>query len=106
MGPLPAAKGCDCHVCRPDEAYDDDLDRGSIETVLQHGWQVILVSDQGGCAHPDHDHSDHSDHDHAPSTPPFAYTVGLGHRCGHPGSSWPGSIPRSCTVRSTPWHSA
>ena len=83
MGPLPAARGCDCHVCRPDEAYDDDLDRGSIDTVLRHGWQVILVSDQGGCTHHDHHHDD-VDHDHAPSTPPFAYTVGLGHRCGHP----------------------
>lgn len=23
MGPLPAAPGCDCHVCRPDESYDE-----------------------------------------------------------------------------------
>lgn len=81
MGPLPAATGCDCHVCRADETYDE-LDRRTIDTVLQHGWQVILVADDAECTHPDgHDHSDHAD---AKSSPSFAYTVGLGHRCGHP----------------------
>ena len=78
MGPLPAAEGCDCHVCRPDTAYDDD-DRRTIDTVLQHGWQVVLVSDEVGCDHPGH-----AEEDHEHASPAFAYTVGLGHRCGHP----------------------
>lgn len=81
MGPLPAASGCDCHVCRPEGSYNDD-DRRTIDTVLQHGWQVIAVSDEVACDHPDH--TDHSDHDDVEPTPTFAYTVGLGHRCGHP----------------------
>jgi hypothetical protein len=81
MGPLPAHSGCDCHVCRPDGPYDD-LDRGTIETVLQHGWQVVLVSDDAGCVDPDHDDHDHEGH--GDSSPAFAYTVGLGHRLGHP----------------------
>lgn len=81
MGPLPATSGCECHVCRPEESYDD-LDRRTIDTVLQHGWQVIAVSDSVACGHPDsHDHSDHQDIEPSPA---FAYTIGLGHRCGHP----------------------
>ena len=91
MGPLPAVGGCDCHICRPDEFYDD-ADRATIETVLAHGWQVVLVSDEASCEHPDHDdaeHHAHPVHDHQghevdDSVPAFAYTVGLGHRCGHP----------------------
>src|SRR5688572_20224564 len=84
MGPLPAAPGCDCHICRPDASYDDD-DRRTIETVLRHGWQVIAVAADGECSHPDHD----DEHDHPGAgdldpLPSFAYTVGLGHRSGHP----------------------
>ncbi|QWF20515.1 DUF4262 domain-containing protein [Nocardioides sp. LMS-CY] len=81
MGPLPAARGCDCHICRPDDAYDE-LDRHTIDTVLKHGWQVILVGGDAGCSHPDHDDPWFDDHDEP--GPAFAYTVGLGHRCGHP----------------------
>ena len=80
MGPLPAASGCECHICRPDESYDE-LDRRTIDTVLEHGWQVISVGTGAGCSDPDHVHS--AD-DHDESGPPFAYTVGLGHRAGHP----------------------
>ncbi len=81
MGPLPASRGCDCHICRPDDAYDEQ-DRQTIETVLRHGWQVTSVATDGGCSHPDH--QDHSDQDLPDSGPAFAYTVGLGHRAGHP----------------------
>ncbi|MFC7486984.1 DUF4262 domain-containing protein [Knoellia sp. CPCC 206453] len=84
MGPVPAADGCDCQVCRPDPAYDED-ERRTIDTVLQHGWQVSLVSDDVRCEHTDHDHVAHGDEGHdADGSPSFAYTVGLGHRCGHP----------------------
>ncbi|GAB2982155.1 hypothetical protein GCM10027076_20020 [Nocardioides montaniterrae] len=69
MGRFPAAPGCDCHVCRPEESYDEQ-DRRAIETVLKHGWQVMLVADRA-----DHEHD---------SMPAFAYTIGLGHRAGHP----------------------
>lgn len=80
MGPLPAAPGCDCHVCRPDESYDDQ-DRRVIDTVLKHGWQVIMVAEGADCEHPaHHDHPD-PHHDVGPA---FAYTIGLGHRAGHP----------------------
>lgn len=80
MGPLPAAPGCDCHICRPDESYDEQ-DRRVIDTVLKHGWQVILVAEHAGCSDPDHD--DHAT-GHGESGPAFAYTIGLGHRAGHP----------------------
>lgn len=80
MGPLPAVPGCDCHICRPEESYDD-TDRQSIDMVLKHGWQVILVADSAKCSHPDHD--DRACGDDEPG-PAFAYTVGLGHRAGHP----------------------
>lgn len=81
MGPLPAAPGCDCHICRPDASYDE-LDRRTIDGVLEHGWQVILVGPDVGCSHPEH--QDHSADDPGESGPAFAYTLGLGHRCGHP----------------------
>lgn len=81
MGPHPAAPGCDCHVCRPAGSYDE-MDRRVIETVLEHGWQVILVGDDACCSHPDHDHS--LDDDGERPGPAFAYTIGLGHRAGHP----------------------
>jgi hypothetical protein len=81
VGPLPAAAGCDCHICRPDETYDEQ-DRRVIDTVLRHGWQVILVSESGGCSDPDH--HDHTTDDHDEPGPAFAYTIGLGHRTGHP----------------------
>lgn len=80
-GPLPAARGCDCHLCRPDDSYDEQ-DRRTIDTVLEHGWQVIVVAEGAGCSDPDHE--EHSSHDHGEPVPAFAYTVGLGHRCGHP----------------------
>lgn len=81
MGPLPAAPGCDCHICRPDASYDD-LDRRTIDSVLEHGWQVILVSSDAGCD--DAAHLDHPDECHGDPGPAFAYTLGLGHRLGHP----------------------
>jgi hypothetical protein len=80
MGPFPASAGCDCHVCRPDESYDE-MDRRVIDTVVEHGWQVLGVTNDVGCSHPDHDHETD---DHDASWPPFSYTVGLGHRAGHP----------------------
>lgn len=80
MGPLPAAPGCDCHICRPDESYGEQ-DRRVIDTVLKHGWQIILVAEDAGCSDPDHE--DHSTGD-GESGPAFAYTIGLGHRAGHP----------------------
>jgi hypothetical protein len=81
MGPLPAEPGCDCHICRPDASYNE-LDRRTIDSVLEHGWQVILVASDAGCSDPEHE--DHSDDDHGEPGPAFAYTVGLGHRFGHP----------------------
>jgi hypothetical protein len=81
MGPLPAAPGCDCHICRPDPSYDES-DRRTIDTVLEHGWQVILVAADADCSDPTH--HDHSADDHGEPGPSFAYTVGLGHRFGHP----------------------
>ena len=77
---MPAAPGCDCHICRPDEFYDEQ-DRQTIQAVLQHGWQVVLVSDLA-CSDPDHD--DHPADDEGEPGPPFAYTLGLTHRAGHP----------------------
>ncbi len=66
MGPLPAAAGCDCRICRPDDTYDEG-ERRCIEVVLRHGWQVTVVfaGDE-------------------PDEPAFAYTIGLPHRVGHP----------------------
>ncbi|WP_134741529.1 DUF4262 domain-containing protein [Nocardioides sp. 503] len=81
MGPLPAAPGCDCHLCRPDPSYDE-LDRRTIDAVLQHGWQVMLVSPDAACCSLDHD--DLADDDPGAHGPAFAYTLGLGHRLGHP----------------------
>ncbi len=81
MGPFPRVRGCDCHICRPDSSYDE-LDRQTIDTVLEHGWQVLLVGTEAGCSHPEH--LEHEvDHDDEPG-PAFAYTIGLGHRFGHP----------------------
>jgi hypothetical protein len=84
MGLHPRAEGCDCHACRPDAAYDDPQDRSTIETVLRHGWQVFVVG-SGSCDSCEHESPDHDQHpDHQVSGPSFAYTVGLGHRAGHP----------------------
>ena len=91
MGPLPASPGCDCHVCRPDESYDE-RDRRVIGTVLEHGWQVMLVAEDAGCSDPDH--HDHVSDDHGEPGPAFAYTVGLGHRAGHPELLMSGLDPR------------
>lgn len=81
MGPLPAVAGCDCQICRPEDSYDS-RERSTIDTILEHGWQVTLVSDDVGCSDPEH--HDHEGHQHRDPSPAFAYTVGLGHRCGHP----------------------
>ena len=78
MGPLPASPGCDCQVCRPAATYDEG-DRLSIDTVLKHGWEVKLVSDDHACTC-----GGHEAHAHPAPGPDFAYTVGLGHRAGHP----------------------
>jgi Domain of unknown function (DUF4262) len=85
MGPIPASPGCDCHVCRPDGSYDDQ-DRRTIDAVVAHGWQVVMVSDAVQCSCPDHHDDHHHDEDRADASalPAFAYTVGLGHRSGHP----------------------
>lgn len=82
MGPLPAAPGCDCHICRSDESHDEQ-DRRVIDTVLKHGWHVIMVAEGAGCDHPEHQNHSDADHDEAPA---FAYTIGLGH-CRPPGTS-------------------
>lgn len=83
MNPLPAAPGCDCHICRPDDDYSPQ-ERRTIDVILQHGWQVTAVSDAVPCTCEDHQH-DHGERDESmPPTPAFAYTIGLGHRCGHP----------------------
>jgi hypothetical protein len=81
MGPLPASAGCDCHICRPEDSYDA-RDRSTIDTVLEHGWQVTLVSADVACTDPAH-HGQEG-HEDDGTGPAFAYTVGLGHRCGHP----------------------
>lgn len=81
MGPLPAVAGCDCHICRPEAAYAHQ-ERRTIDTVLEHGWQVLFVSDDVACGNPDH--HEHGGHEHVDPGVDFAYTVGLGHRCGHP----------------------
>lgn len=81
MGPLPAAKGCDCHICRPEASYEGH-ERATIDTVLEHGWQVMFVSDDVACGDPEH--QDHDGHEGLDPEPEFAYTVGLGHRSGHP----------------------
>ncbi|WP_460807803.1 DUF4262 domain-containing protein [Nocardioides salsibiostraticola] len=81
MGPLPASSGCDCHICRPGDGYDD-FDRATIDTVLRHGWQVVTVSeDVACCVQGEEGHIGHEELDPGPA---FAYTVGLGHRAGHP----------------------
>jgi hypothetical protein len=58
------------------------MDRRTIDTVLQHGWQVMLVSSSGECSHEDHPSDE--PHEHDEQNPAFAYTIGLGHRAGHP----------------------
>ncbi|MGC4111611.1 MAG: DUF4262 domain-containing protein [Nocardioides sp.] len=78
MGLRPRARGCDCHLCRPEASYDKQ-DRRVIDTVRRHGWQVLTVG--AGCEHPEH--VEH-EHDEDSSGPVFAYTIGLGHRVGHP----------------------
>lgn len=84
MGPLPAVDGCDCQICRPEESYDE-WDRRTIDTVLAHGWQVVLVAEDSGCTCcDDPDHHDHADQGDTETGPAFAYTVGLRHRVGHP----------------------
>lgn len=80
IGPLPAIRGCECHICQPDLSYDQ-MDRQTIDAVLQHGWQVMLISDEVACNCLDHDAHELQ---RASSIPAFAYTLGLGHRAGHP----------------------
>ena len=74
MGLLPRVDGCDCHACRAEPDYPP-LDRSTIDAVLRHGWQVLLVG-TGACECGD----DCEDSE----GPAFAYTLGLGHRAGHP----------------------
>ena len=59
-------EGCRCRLCEPGP-LEDDLERGCVETVRTHGWQVNLVGEGDG-----------------DDEPAFAYTVGLGHRAAHP----------------------
>lgn len=82
MGPLPAIPGCDCQICRPEASYDVH-DRATIDTVLAHGWQVVIVSDAVPCSCCSEDPSEEPVA-HSSEGPGFAYTVGLGHRFGHP----------------------
>lgn len=79
MGSHPAAPGCRCRICRP-EPPSDEVERRTISIVMAHGWQVMIVSDDAGCSHPDHHHDDKPE----PAVPGLAYTVGLGHRADHP----------------------
>jgi hypothetical protein len=74
MGLLPRVDGCDCHACRPEPDYPP-YDRSTIDAVLRNGWQVLLVG-TGACECGD----ECGDGD----GPAFAYTLGLGHRAGHP----------------------
>lgn len=78
MGLDPRIDGCDCHACRPETSYES-WDRSTIDGVLQHGWQVVIVGsgDCTCCAEGD-------EAPHEETGPAFAYTVGLGHRAGHP----------------------
>jgi hypothetical protein len=57
------------------------MDRGVIDTVLRHGWQVMSVANDIQCEHHDHAAGEHEPDE---SGPDFAYTIGLGHRQGHP----------------------
>ena len=81
MGLFPRTEGCDCHACRPEPSYDERADGDTIETVLRHGWQVLVVGSGGcDCCAPAAAPDDLTDD----SGPTFAYTVGLGHRAGYP----------------------
>lgn len=77
-GRSPRSEACDCHACRPSGPYDQ-ADLASVETVVRHGWQVVIVG-SGACECCDGAPAE-ADGD---SGPAFAYTVGLGHRAGHP----------------------
>lgn len=81
-GPFPRTEGCDCHACRPEPTYDDPVDLDTIATVVRHGWQVVVVgSGDCDCCASDGGAEDDPCEDVGPT---FAYTVGLGHRAGHP----------------------
>ena len=58
------------------------MEQRTIDMVAAHGWQIMAVSTSGHCCHPDHGPDD----PHGPPSdePDFAYTIGLGHRFGHP----------------------
>jgi hypothetical protein len=79
MGPPPAVSSCACRICVPNfiDQSPSASDRDCIETVVRCGWQVVVVGGDTACdccsGPPDSEDG-----------PAFAYTVGLGHRAGHP----------------------
>lgn len=64
----PVARGCRCQLCQPARAQRglDHADAGVLRNVRGFGWHVTGVGAGAG------------------GEPAFAYTVGLGHRTGHP----------------------
>ena len=64
----PVVRGCRCHLCCPAQSRRglDAIDATVIRNVRARGWHVTAVGAGGSGA------------------PAFAYTVGLGHRTGHP----------------------
>ncbi|WP_375499254.1 DUF4262 domain-containing protein [uncultured Jatrophihabitans sp.] len=71
--------GWACRICVPDlvDEFAASDDPRCIETVIRCGWQVVTVGGDAPCTCCGSD-SDSND------GPAFAYTVGLGHRAGHP----------------------
>ncbi|MGN6608901.1 MAG: DUF4262 domain-containing protein [Jatrophihabitans sp.] len=78
-GSRPAKKFCRCRLCVPRLGNEvlDDWDQRVLDGVQRHGWYVIAVGTELGCACGDCTNGP----DDGPS---FAYTVGLPHRAGHP----------------------
>ncbi|WP_380166863.1 DUF4262 domain-containing protein [Jannaschia sp. R86511] len=64
----PVSRGCRCQACRPDRAAPrtDAIEAQVVRNVRRFGWHVVGVGAGDG------------------GEPAFAYTVGLGHRCGQP----------------------
>ncbi len=63
----PVARGCTCRLCRPgrDSSAPDDTGGPVLRNVRAAGWHLTGVGASG-------------------DDPAFVYTVGLGHRAGHP----------------------
>jgi len=63
----PVARGCTCLLCRPgrDSSAADDIGGPVLRHVRRVGWHLCAVGA-------------------GENAPAFAYTVGLGHRAGHP----------------------